>query len=205
MNLGEVKNILRFALGRGNSLDDMLTMHIKGAVKMIESRRSWKYMEQEATLTLDVSAPKPNVAVLNEGRIKELLWVRRTVEETGRFIDIPAVLSTQFSRIGAGYPNGFYLLGDRTLVFDTKPDVNLPIEIAYYGWTDIADDDAFEFWLIEHAPLLVVAHTLTLMAALIRNNAVAQLYVSSLQLYDAAAIQADDDLRYGGQSLEVRT
>lgn len=204
MNLGDIKTILRTALGRGTTLDDMIVTHIKAAINLIESRRSWKYMETEGTLTLSASATKPNVGTLDSGRIKELQWVRRTDEDTQEFIDIPAAQSTQFSKIEGGFPNGYYILGDNTLVFDTNPDEDLIVTLQYYRWTDVPDSDAFECWLTKYAPLLVVAHTLTLLAALIRNNSVAQLYLSNLTMYDSAACQADDDLRYGGRSLEFQ-
>lgn len=204
MNLGEIKDILRAALGRGTSLDAMITLHIKGAVSLIESRRSWKYMETEGELTLLAAATKPNVGELVSGRIKEVIWCRRTDSDTGEFVDIAACQGTQFISIGGGYPEGYYILSDNTLVFDNKPDTDLLIDLQYYRWTDVPDSDVFECWLTKYAPFLVVAHTLVLMAALIRNNSVAQLYISNLVSYDSAACQADDDLRYGGRSLEFQ-
>src|SRR5690606_6517595 len=141
----------------------------------------WQYMQKTDKFTLQAAATIPNVAQFSDGRIKEVIRLTYVDSDSGKITPVSRVSEDEVVEIGTGLPSGYYLEGTNTFIFDSSPEVDMEFKLRYYKWTDIADNDAFESWILSNAPFLVIAETLLLMAALIRNKAVADLYIANLQ------------------------
>lgn len=200
MTLGEIKAILRTALGRGTSLDSTLGPMIKVAVRQIERKRPWQYMFSLKTLPYDASADSPTRQKIAGVSIRNVDFIRTSTRDTYySMIDPKQVSGSQTDS-----ENAYWLENGNTIVWAYDFGVSQDFEVGLFSFTDVADDDNFTCWLFDVGADVVIGQTLIQMSDLVRNSAMAQTYINNLAMNASGLEQADDDLKFSNRTLQMR-
>lgn len=200
MNIGEIKTVVRTALGRGNSLDEMLDIYIKNAIMRIERRRPWYYMFSTGVVNYNPLATNPERLQLDGVQIRNVEFVRRK----DRTIYYSHINPKQVIGLQSSNENAYWLENGDTIVFAYDFAEAFALEFGYYKMSAPSSTDSWENWLTKNGADIIIGEVLTDLGNLIRNNEFAQMYIVTLERNASSLEQMDDDMRYANKQLQMR-
>ena len=196
MKLSEFNSLVSTYLKRGTSLDAIIPKASPMALSFLERNYTFKYMEVFKTLQLVAGDRVINLPL---NMVTKSVSMLRFVSTDGSYKEIDRVMPRDLKGTGTGCPQGYWLNGVRTLVFDMTPTENINGEAilnVFTSWPTGPD---------ETHPLLIMAadvmiyQTLINMAAYMRDSDLVGAYKLMRDEGLNTLTRSDDELRYDSE------
>jgi hypothetical protein len=144
-----IKDELRKQLGRGAALDAELFGFVKKAVRHIERKASFLYMQSILETELDPEAEFPRTLRITNNFVKSIDFLRLVKE--GSYAYLTAYKDARQMPVPrTAEPTGYILVQHNLLYLDHTPDALYSVELMWRAYTDLASSDATEHWLFDN-------------------------------------------------------
>lgn len=206
MSLGDIHSAIKNDLARGDTLDSIIPDYVKRAAKIIELNHTFQYMLKFGQFTVSESADQPRVIAMPNDRVKFINMIRYPSPNSSehKWVYITGGPTKNEIGIEINPATGYRLNGVSDIVLDNTPDQDYEYEIEWAEFTSWPIEDSASNWLILHGESALINETLVLMAARLRDNRLAQMYVGLRQEAFKVLMGADDDMRYVNQRMAMR-
>lgn len=192
---------------RGTTLDSSIPRKVQQAVRWMEDQHTFGHMEHYASLLIDSTVSSPRAIVPPSGFKKMVAWrgleVDQDDSDESSYFDINKVDFYDVSRIEVARPTSYWQDGMDYFWLDNTPDQDYDTEMAYDGYTVVADAGASPY-IFQQFEALILAKTMILFAPLLRDPAVSTFYQPEVDSMMKAAIDSDVEARQGWQSQSVQ-
>ncbi len=169
MSLGTFKTLVSDEVNKGSLHDAAIASRIKMAAKWFERNLPMKYMHRWVSFTIDPLAAEPRL-IIPPPRVRNYEFVR-IVKSDGTFGYLNKIEAMDVGRVEEGTPKQFWLDGRENLVLDTTPVESLSAEMGYFQYSDWNGlGDTQDHWLLSDAEDAMLAQTMLLMAAFLREG-----------------------------------
>ena len=204
MNLAAIRTEIKDELNKGTAItDDQITRHIARSLNMNELKQTWEYMDRFVTLTFDITSEEPRTLVMPE-RLKAFEFFR-IIKDDGEFHYLDEKNPREFTSVETRIPDFYFKDGMQFIWVDNTPDKNYIAEISYFQFTKFQDEDTFEPWLFEAAPVLIVYDTLRLIAAgFLRETELGNTYKEFAADALKAALDTNYELKYNNHKMQMQ-
>lgn len=174
MNLETFHTLVRNSIARGTSMDDMIPLAVRQAVRWLERNYSLGYMHKFKTFTLLSSGADPRIVAMPHARVKAVKFLRLLLP-TGQYAYLTQVMGQEVDSPEGDIPAGYWVEGER-LWLDTPPKEDFPAELLWVEYTEWPTVGTAEHWLLNHAEDVLLAQTVLQLGPQLRDDKLMGLY-----------------------------
>lgn len=180
MDRNEIFQTVKFAVNRGDTLDQSILPSIRKAILWLERNYNMAYMHRWVTFTAEPNTYEPTMLPMPP-RCKAFEFIR-FLSRDGYYTNIrkvhPQELEEQPRR---NTPRGFWLDGDQHIVLEAIPSEAIKGEIGYWQFTDFATVGPTDtHWLFDNAEDCVIARTMMYMVPIMRAPEIRPMWETEL-------------------------
>lgn len=192
MILSDFTALVKDEANKGDRLDSAIPLRVQMALRRIERRYTFKYMEAFTTMTLLALAANPRVFTLPDGGIKTMGFLRYPWR--CQYLYLTQVDPSEVESNDPRNPTGYWLNGTTEIWFDNTVQQDLALEwqyTAYSALNPIADTN----WMLQNGADYLLGETMMLLATRANEPSWATKYQTMRDEAKADMFVADNEYR----------